>query len=372
MRSSPEAPAVVFDGGEFTYGEFASRVNRLARYLISVGVGPESRVVVAMRRSVDLVVAVHAVLAAGGAYVPVDPDHPAERTAHVLASSDPVLVLTTSRDAFSDTGSVPVIAVDEVDLSSVPDAPVTDSERRAVLRPENTAYVIYTSGSTGRPKGVALPHAATVNQLVWAQDRYRLDSSDVVLFKTPFTFDVSVWELFWTLQIGARLVVAEPDGHRDPGYLARVIDEQQVTTVHFVPSMLAAFVSAVPASVGSSLRRVFVAGEALPMETVRRFAAVAGDTQLHNWYGPAEVEVVTSWVADPAASVAPIGSPVWNTRTLVLDARLNPVPVGVAGELYLAGAQVARGYLGRVDLTAERFVADPFGSGERMYRTGDL
>ncbi|MGV5049105.1 amino acid adenylation domain-containing protein [Rhodococcus pyridinivorans] len=370
VQRSPELPAVVFDGDVLSYGEFAARVNRLGRYLISVGVGPESRVAVAMRRSVDLVVAVHAVLAAGGAYVPVDPDHPAERTSYVLESSEPVLVLTTVRDGF--TAACPVVAIDELDVSGYSAGVISDVERLAVLRPENTAYVIYTSGSTGRPKGVALPHAATVNQLLWAQDRYPLGTDDVVLLKTPFTFDVSVWELFWTLQTGARLVVAEPDGHRDPEYLARVIGEQQVTTVHFVPSMLAAFLSATVDSVWSSLRRVFVAGEALPMELVRRFAAVAGDTELHNWYGPAEVEVVTAWAADPDAAVAPIGSPVWNTRTLVLDGRLNPVPVGVAGELYLAGAQVARGYLGRTDLTAERFVANPFASGERMYRTGDL
>ncbi|MEU2258683.1 amino acid adenylation domain-containing protein, partial [Nocardia xishanensis] len=236
----------------------------------------------------------------------------------------------------------------------------------------NTAYVIFTSGSTGVPKGVALTHRATVHQLAWAQARYRLDGSDVVLHKTPITFDISVWELFWPLQVGARVVIAAADGHRDPHYLAALIAAEAVTTVHFVPSMLAAYLAAVPAPLAASVRRVFAAGEALPADLVGRFARY-GEAELHNWYGPAEAEVVTAWQCDADAVGVPIGSPVWNTQTLVLDSRLHPVPVGVAGELYLAGVQLARGYHGRSGLTAGRFVADPFGAaGERMYRTGDV
>ncbi len=373
VRRSPAVPAVVSVEEEWSYAEFASRVRRLARHLIGLGVGPETVVAVAMRRSVDLVVAVHAVLAAGGAYVPIDPDHPGERTQYVLASAAPLVVLTTVRDGFEAPGS-PVLEVDVVDVSGYSDEPIADEERIAGLQASNTAYVIYTSGSTGRPKGVALTHAATVNQLRWAQARYPLDSSDVVLHKTPFTFDVSVWELFWTLQTGARLVVAAPDGHRDPFYLAEVIAEYGVTTVHFVPSMLAAFVAVVPEGVGAGVRRVFVAGEALPIEVVRRVVRDGNGTpEVHNWYGPAEAEVVTAWVGDPSAPSALIGAPVWNTEVYVLDGRLQPVPVGVAGELYLAGAQLARGYHGRAELTADRFVANPFGgAGQRMYRTGDL
>ncbi|CDZ89158.1 amino acid adenylation domain-containing protein [Rhodococcus ruber] len=373
VRRSPAVPAVVSVEEEWSYAEFASRVRRLARHLIGLGVGPETVVAVAMRRSVDLVVAVHAVLAAGGAYVPIDPDHPGERTQYVLASAAPLVVLTTVRDGFEAPGS-PVLEVDVVDVSGYSDEPIADEERIAGLQASNTAYVIYTSGSTGRPKGVALTHAATVNQLRWAQARYPLDSSDVVLHKTPFTFDVSVWELFWTLQTGARLVVAAPDGHRDPFYLAEVIADYGVTTVHFVPSMLAAFVAVVPEGVGAGVRRVFVAGEALPIEVVRRVVRDGNGTpEVHNWYGPAEAEVVTAWVGDPSAPSALIGAPVWNTEVYVLDGRLQPVPVGVAGELYLAGAQLARGYHGRAELTADRFVANPFGgAGQRMYRTGDL
>ena len=372
VARTPEAVALSFDGQSLTYADFDARANRLARKLIADGIGPESIVGVAMRRSIDLLVALYAVMKAGGAYVPIDPDHPAERTAHVLESAAPVCVLTTTRDGFALDEGADVQRLDELDLGELSGAPISDAERRSPLRPSNTAYLIYTSGSTGRPKGVALTHEATANQLMWAQDTYPLDGTDVVLQKTPITFDVSIWELFWTLQTGARLAIAIPDGHRDPGYLSRVIDAEHVTVIHFVPSMLTAYMGAVPAPLGSSIRLVFAAGEALTADTVRRFANYS-QAELHNWYGPAEVEVVTAWAADPATHIVPIGSPVWNTQAFVLDGRLNPVPVGVPGELYLAGTQLARGYYGRSDLTADRFVGSPFGAaGSRMYRTGDL
>src|SRR5690606_2412596 len=232
--------------------------------------------------------------------------------------------------------------------------------------------------STGRPKGVAVTHAAIVNRLVWMQSEYGLTPDDSVLQKTPATFDVSVWEFFWPLQIGARLVVARPDGHRDPAYLAETIAAERITTVHFVPSMLAVFVAAL-AELGAaragveSLRLVFASGEALPPRTAHRLLELTG-AQLHNLYGPTEaaVDVTYHQVTEADTDTVPIGAPVFNTRVYVLDSRLRPVPVGVAGELYLAGVQLARGYVARPDLTADRFVADPFGTGERMYRTGDL
>ncbi|WP_156511168.1 AMP-binding protein, partial [Nocardia rhamnosiphila] len=248
------------------------------------------------------------------------------------------------------------------------------------LRPSNTAYVIFTSGSTGRPKGVAVSHAAIVNRLVWMQSEYGLTASDVVLQKTPSTFDVSVWEFFWPLQVGARLVVAKPDGHRDPEYLAEVIDTEGVSVAHFVPSMLTVFVAALPGvSAGSgaarcgSLRLVFSSGEALAPKPAHRLRELTG-TAVHNLYGPTEaaVDVTFHEVTDADAVSVPIGAPVFNTRVYVLDGRLRPVPVGVAGELYLAGVQLARGYVARPDLSADRFVADPFDVAERMYRTGDL
>ncbi|MFE5283589.1 non-ribosomal peptide synthase/polyketide synthase [Nocardia sp. NPDC056611] len=369
----PNAPAVEFGGTALSYGEFSGRVHRLARKLVESGVGPESRVALAIRRSHDLLVGMYAILAAGGAYVPVDPDQPEQRTDYVLDAAGPVLVLTTARDGFTTARDIPVLAVDTVDLAGYAATPLTDADRLAPLRESNACYVIFTSGSTGRPKGVAVSHAAVVNRLVWGQDRYRLTADDVVLQKTPFTFDVSVWEFFWPLQIGAKLVVAAPDGHRDPKYLAELIIRAGITHAHFVPSMMAVFVTEPAAAHCTGLRQVFASGEGLPVGTAARMRELTG-ARVHNLYGPTEaaVEVTHHEVADTDVAFVPMGRPVWNTRTYVLDGRLNPVAPGVAGELYLAGDQLARGYLGRPDLSADRFVANPFGDGARMYRTGDL
>ncbi|WP_147138150.1 non-ribosomal peptide synthase/polyketide synthase, partial [Nocardia ninae] len=388
VARTPDAHAVTFEGtslahpspdhhpsssrgATLTYAEFAGRVHRLARWLKQNGVGPESYVALGMRRSIDLVVGMYAVNAAGGAYVPLDPDHPAERTDYILETARPVCVLTSGTDLES-TGSRQV-RIDQLDLSEFSDAPLTDADRHKPLRPANTAYVIFTSGSTGRPKGVAVSHAAIVNRLVWMHAEYGLAAYDVVLQKTPATFDVSVWEFFWPLQVGARLVVAKPDGHRDPAYLARLIIEERVTTVHFVPSMLSVFVAEERAAECGSLRNVFASGEALPAVTAQRLRALTG-ARLHNLYGPTEaaVDVTFHEVTEADTSSVPIGAPVFNTQVYVLDSRLRPVPVGVPGELYLAGAQLAHGYVARPDLTTERFIANPFGEAERMYRTGDL
>ena len=265
-----------------------------------------------------------------------------------------------------------MVDLDRVDVSGFDEGPLADADRLRPLRAEHPAYVIFTSGSTGRPKGVAVSHGAIVNRLVWMQSQYGLAADDVVLLKTPVTFDVSVWELFWALQVGARLVVARPDGHRDPAYLARLMDEDSVTTTHFVPSMLAVFLGALSAA-PESLRRVFTSGEALGAATAARWRELGG-ASLHNLYGPTEaaVDVTYHEVTDADTVTVPIGRPVFNTRVYVLDSALRPVPVGVTGELYLAGDQLARGYVGRPDLTADRFVADPFRPDTRMYRTGDL
>ncbi|MFE3262550.1 amino acid adenylation domain-containing protein, partial [Nocardia sp. NPDC059229] len=377
--TSPDAPAVEFEGTALSYTEFAARVHQLARKLIAQGVGAESHVALAIRRSLDLVVAMYAVLEAGGAYVPLDPDQPDERIDYVLDTARPVAILTTSRDDFVTGRNVPVLEVDTLNLEAYSDAPITDAERGQAIRPEHTAYVIFTSGSTGRPKGVAVEHGAIVNRLLWMQHEYPIDANDAVLQKTPATFDVSVWEFFWPLQTGARLVVARPDGHRDPVYLAQVIAETGITTAHFVPSMLSVFVATLGNENGDSsvpaprLRQVFASGEALPAPTAQKLRELTG-ARLHNLYGPTEaaVDVTYHEVVDTDTVFVPIGRPVWNTETYVLDARLHPVAPGVAGELYLAGDQLARGYLGRPDLSADRFVANPFVSGDRMYRTGDL
>ncbi|MXQ76249.1 amino acid adenylation domain-containing protein [Rhodococcus rhodochrous] len=374
VATDPDAVAVAFEGEQLTYADFDARVNRLARHLISQGVGPEETVGLAVRRSLDLLVGMYAIVKAGGAYVPLDPDQPADRNAYILDTAAPVAVLTTTRDAFESTAAVRTIEIDTLDVSDLPSGPITDADRIATLTPTNTAYVIFTSGSTGRPKGVAVPHGAIVNRLLWMQDEYGLGRDDVVLQKTPFTFDVSVWEFFWPLQIGARLEIALPDGHRDPAYLARVMADRGVTVAHFVPSMLAVFVAENAAASASSLRMVFASGEALPASVAARLRSILPGARLHNLYGPTEAAVdVTYHEVTAADSVSvPIGVPVWNTGVHVLDGRLHPVPVGVAGELYLSGVQLARGYVARPDLTAERFVASPYGAGERLYRTGDL
>ncbi|MFC3962646.1 amino acid adenylation domain-containing protein [Nocardia jiangsuensis] len=373
VAGSPAAPALEFDDELLSYAELDRRANRLARFLIARGAGPERVVALAVRRSVELVVGMYAAMKAGAAYLPLDPDHPAERLAGILEQAEPVAVLTTERDEVPLPAGVARFALDTIDLSAESAAPVTDRDRRSPLRPDNPAYLLFTSGSTGRPKGVTVTHAAIVNRLRWMQHEYPMDHTDAVLQKTPATFDVSVWEFFWPLQVGARLVIAAPDGHRDPDYLARTIAERSVTTAHFVPSMLSVFVTDTDVRGCAGLRRVFCSGEALPAATVRAFQAALPRVRLHNLYGPTEAAVdVTAWTCPPNPASVPIGSPVWNTRTYVLDARLRPVPPGVSGELYLAGVQLARGYLGRPQLTADRFVADPFTAGQRLYRTGDL
>ncbi|MEU4455556.1 amino acid adenylation domain-containing protein, partial [Nocardioides sp. NPDC023903] len=369
VAADPKSTALVTDdGAQLTYAELDAKVNRLARHLISVGVGPESRVALAMRRSVDLVVAMYAVAKSGGAYVPVDPDQAAERTDYILETAAPVCVLT---DAEFATDVAPVVRIDQLDLESLSVAPISDAERTEPLRPENTAYVIFTSGSTGRPKGVAVPHGAIANQLQWKLIEFGMDAADAVLLKTAATFDLSVWE-FWSAAVcGGRLVIASADGHRDPAYLNELMAREWVTTLHVVPSMLDALLAS---GMPDSLWRILAIGEALPGSLAQRVRAEFSRTELFNLYGPTEAAVsITSHRVNAADQVSvSIGSPEWNSQVYVLDERLRPVPDGVAGELYLAGAQLARGYYGRPDLTADRFVANPFTPGTRMYRTGDL
>ncbi|MEU6584480.1 amino acid adenylation domain-containing protein, partial [Nocardia sp. NPDC046763] len=370
---SADRVAVEFEGEQLTYAEFGERVNRLARFLIADGVGPESLVALGMRRSLELVIGMHAVLRAGGAYVPIDPDHPADRSAYILESAGPVCVLTSSREELELPESVRCLEIDTLDVSGYSAEPVTDADRVAPLRPDNTAYVIYTSGSTGRPKGVAVTHHAIVNQELWMLAEYPMTEDDVYLQKTAQTFDVSLWGYFMPLLVGAKLIVATPDGHRDPLYVAEMIERHRVTVTDFVPSMLTVFVAHATRTQCASLKYVFVIGEALPPETGAGFREIT-DAGLHNLYGPTEAAVsVTYWENTVADTVTvPIGVPEWNVEVYVLDSRLRPAAVGAPGELYLGGRQLARGYKGRPDLTSDRFVANPFGTSERMYRTGDL
>ncbi|EST38925.1 hypothetical protein N566_04855 [Streptomycetaceae bacterium MP113-05] len=358
---TPDRLAVADEHRELTYAQMRGLVRHVAELLRRYGVGPGSLVAVRLPRSVDLVVALHAVQRAGGAYLPLDPSGPPARTERVLADSAPVLVVDESDWAALTEGHDPV-------------GPET-APPGAGPGGDDPAYVIYTSGSTGRPKGVVVSQAAIVNRIRWMQSAHPLDADDRVLQKTPATFDVSVWEFFWPLTAGAALVVVRPDGHRDPVHLARLIRQRRVTTVHFVPSMLGAFLDSGPAADCSSLRRVFCSGEALSAELAARFHTVL-KAELHNLYGPTEAAVdVTAWTCRPEdiGEVVPIGTPVFNTRVYVLDESYQPVLPGVVGELFLAGRQLASRYLNRPALTAERFVADPFGEpGSRMYHTGDL
>ncbi|MEU4744993.1 amino acid adenylation domain-containing protein, partial [Actinosynnema sp. NPDC023658] len=347
-----DAPAVRFGDAVLTYREFDAHANRLAHRLVELGVRPGTFVGVSAKRSVELVVALHAVVRAGGAYLPLDPDNPPARTEEMVAQARPVVLLAD--------WDLP--GAHRLDLAAgYPDTPPATA-----VTPDDPAYLIFTSGSTGRPKGVVVPHRAIANRLLWMQDEYPLGPDDRVLQKTPYSFDVSVWEFFWPLMTGACLVVARPDGHRDPAYLTGLIREAGVTVLHFVPSMLRAFLDddGVPAC--TSLRRVFASGEALPHDLQQRFFATH-PAELVNLYGPTEAAVdVSHWrCRDDGRAVVPIGRPIANVRLHVLDAHRRPVPIGVAGELHIGGAGLADGYVGRPDLTAERFVAG-------LYRTGDL
>jgi len=369
----PDAVALHFDGRDVTYSALNARANQLARWLRSRGVGPDVLVGIYCERSVEMMTAILGVLKAGGAYVPIDPEYPAERVAFMVKDAGAPIVLTQAK--WDD-----LLAGFDCERFRL-DADWTRLKSTKTTNPgydvtgDQLAYLIYTSGSTGRPKGAMNTHRGIANRLLWMQDEYGLTPDDRVLQKTPFSFDVSVWECLWPLMTGAQVVMAVPGGHRDPRYLVDLIERARITTIHFVPSMLHAFLDEPGLDRGRSLKRVICSGEALPLELLRRCTA-ALDAPLHNLYGPTEAAVdVTSWACDPAdvRSIVPIGKPIANTQIYLLDAQLQPLPVGVIGELYIGGVGVGRGYLNRPELTVERFVPDPFqDNGARMYRTGDL
>ncbi|HKV11084.1 MAG TPA: amino acid adenylation domain-containing protein [Thermoanaerobaculia bacterium] len=369
---TPGAPALAFEGERLTYRELEARANRLARFLARQGVSADSRVGVCLERSFDLLVALYAVLKAGGAYVPLDPTYPADRLAFMAADAQAPVILTTRRGADLLPAGPRLVLLDEESGAWAGESAEALPGRTG---PGNLAYVIYTSGSTGTPKGAMNSHRAVVNRLLWMQEAYGLTAADRVLQKTPFSFDVSVWELFWPLLSGACLVIARPDGHREADYLAGLIDREGVSVLHFVPSMLRAFLEEPRAARCASIRQVCASGEALPPDLVHRFFQVLPHARLDNLYGPTEAAVdVTSWACDPAhvGETVPIGRPIANLRIYVLDRSLQPVPAGVPGEVHIGGVGLARGYHARPGLTAERFVPSPWGEGERLYKTGDL
>ncbi|MFI7633174.1 amino acid adenylation domain-containing protein [Nonomuraea sp. NPDC049400] len=369
---TPDAVAVEFDGGSLTYREVNERANRLAHRLSALGVGPETLVAVCAERSSELVVGLLAVLKAGGAYVPVDPGDPADRVAALLTDVSPALALT-DRAGREKAAGWPGMTVPLDDAGSGA-GPAMNPD--VTVDPDNAVYVIFTSGSTGKPKGAVNTHRAVCNELRRMQDVHRLDGSDAVLLKTRLTFDVSVWEYFWPLTAGARIVVTTPQGHLDPHHLARVIETRGVTTAQFVPTMLRAYLDSGAPSL-DRLRRVLCIGEALPYDLRDRFLTAYPGVRLFNLYGPAEAAIhVTDHECEIESGQrpVPIGRFIPNTAVHLLDLDLSPVPVGVPGELYIGGACLARGYLNAPRLTAERFVPDPFGEtpGARLYATGDL
>jgi amino acid adenylation domain-containing protein/natural product biosynthesis luciferase-like monooxygenase protein/thioester reductase-like protein len=371
---TPDAVAVSFEGAAWTYRELDRRASALAERLRGRGVGPDVLVGVAMERSLELVLALLAVLKAGGAYVALDPAYPRARLAAMMEDARAPVLLTQGRLA----ERLPPCAGETILLEAGDDslARAAAARPRNLARPDGLAYVIFTSGSTGRPKGVMVPHAGIVNRILWMQAEYGMQPGDRVLQKTPYSFDVSLWEFFWPLATGARLVMAQPGGHQDPAYLVRTIAEEGITHLHFVPSMLQAFLEARGVERCTGLRQVFASGEALSAELAQRFFERL-PADLVNLYGPTEASVdVTHWRCERrrGARTVPIGRPIANTQIYVLDAARAPVPVGVAGELYIGGVGLARGYLGRPDLTAAAFVPDPFRGepGARLYRTGDL
>lgn len=372
-NSSPSAIAVTFEGEEITYKELNLFANQIAHKLTRIGVGPETVVAVSMERSIEMVAGLIAILKCGAAYLPLDPELPPARTSQIIEQALPHVVITQFPEQVSKLGGHPSLV--HLTRDAFANEP-GDNLDQAVIA-EQAVYVIYTSGSTGQPKGVINQHRSLSNRIQWMQDTYKLSSIDRVLQKTPYSFDVSVWELFWPLSAGATMVLAKPGGHRDPEYLGGLIESERVTVLHFVPSMLDAFIEAGQLGTCSGVRLLFCSGEVLAMPTLLKVASSL-TAEIHNLYGPTEAAIdVSSWRCsrnDQARRSVPIGRPIGNTQLYILDDTHRPVPIGVLGTLYIGGSNVARGYLKEPALTAERFVPDPFSSrpGGRLYNTGDL
>ncbi|BAZ50358.1 amino acid adenylation [Nostoc sp. NIES-4103] len=373
VEQTPDAVAIVFLDQKVTYRELNQRANQLAHYLQKLGVAPEVLVGICMQRSIDLIIGLLAIFKAGGAYIPLDPTYPQERLAFMLAETQaPVLLTQQPLLDLIPEHEAQVICIDR-DWEQIAQESLENPVNN--LTPDNLAYVIYTSGSTGKPKGVMNIHKGINNRLLWMQETFQFTAADKFLQKTPLSFDVSIWEIFSPFLAGASLVLAKPDGHQDSNYLVQLIAQQQITTVHFVPSMLAVFLNEAELEKCQSLKRVFCSGEALSFDLQERFFARV-DAELHNLYGPTEASIEVTWwhcQRDSDRNIVPIGRPISNIQTYILDKYSRPVPIGVPGELHVAGVGVARGYLHRPDLTAQKFILNPFNfEGNKLYKTGDL
>ncbi|MEH2088955.1 non-ribosomal peptide synthetase [Nostoc sp.] len=374
VERTPDSVAVVFENQQLTYHQLNCRANQLAYYLRSLGVGADVLVGICVERSLEMVVGLLGILKAGGAYVPLDPDYPQDRLTFMLEDAQAPVLLTQQQLLKKLPQHQAQVVCLDTDWQSV--SQLSQENPITGVQDSNLAYVIYTSGSTGKPKGAMNTHLGIYNRLLWMQQAYQLTAADCILQKTPFSFDVSVWEFFWPLLNGARLVLAKPGGHKDSAYLVNLILEQQVTTLHFVPSMLQVFLEEQSLKNRSSLKRVICSGETLPLELQERFFARL-ECELHNLYGPTEAAIdVTYWQCKPDTNLrtVPIGRPIANTQIYILDSHLQSVAVGVAGELHIGGLGLARGYLKRPELTKEKFIHNPFekaGEG-KLYKTGDL
>jgi len=378
VARNSDALAVVFEDQQLTYGELNAKANQLAHYLREQGISPDSLVAICVERSLEMIVGLLGILKAGVAYVPLDLTYPAERIAYMLEDANPNVILTQERLLDSlPPSQARVVALDR-DWHHIASQATTNLDPCLFgLNPTHLAYVIYTSGSTGLPKGVMNEHRGIINRLQWMQKEYQLTPSDRVLQKTSFSFDVSVWEFFWPLMTGAVLIEARPLGHQDTDYLKQIIQDKSITTLHFVPSMLQAFLGKGSSGSCRGLRHIMCSGEELPLILQNHCLEKLPQAKLHNLYGPTEAAIdVTYWNCrfDSNLSRVPIGRPISNTQIYILDTHQQPVPIGVTGELYIGGAGVARGYLNRPELTAERFIASPFSTepGVRLYKTGDL
>ncbi len=373
-EKSPGKMAVSFEGTSLNYQELNVRANQLAHYLRKCGVHPDVPVGVYMNRSVEMVVSLFGILKSGGAYVPLDPEYPATRLSDMVSDSrTPVILSQADLSKRLPKCDAKFISIDS-DWEIIAQHSAANPEPTA--KPNNLAYLIYTSGSTGNPKGVMIEHAGICNRLYWMQETFNLNATDRVLQKTPFSFDVSVWEFFWPLLFGAELVMASPGAHKDPNFLSAAIVDHDITTIHFVPSMLDAYITSTGFRECKSLRRVICSGEALPFDLTKRFYQCC-DAELHNLYGPTEASVdVTHWPVPrkEIPQIIPIGKPIANTVAYILDRNMQPVPIGVPGELFIGGIQLARGYLDRPEIDAEQFVSDPFANSKDslLYKTGDL
>jgi amino acid adenylation domain-containing protein len=388
VKAAPGAIAVVFEDERLTYKELNQRANQLAHYLIEQGVKPDTLVGLCLDRSLEMVIGLLGILKAGGAYVPLDPSYPEARLAYQIEDANLTIIVT--QEASRGVLTSQSLAANILDVSLDGENMTARLQRHSNRNPDSKkqglhskhlAYVIYTSGTTGNPKGVMIEHQALVNRIDWMQREYDLLPADKVLQKTPFTFDVSVWEFLWPLTHGSQLVVAKPNGHQDPNYLVDIIIRQEINVLHFVPSMLNAILPSLSRNECLSLRKVFSSGEALSKNIQDQFFTATKDCELHNLYGPTEAAIdVSYWVCDPDSiyDFVPIGKPIQNCQFYIVNEELTLCPQGVTGELLIGGVGLARGYLNQTELTSEKFIANPFydnndrNGSERLYKTGDL